>query len=345
VKKILTENLPTKLMAVVLAGLTWFYLFQQGVETQEIGVRFEPPTLDPEIFASARYTDAQGQELVPGDSLRVNLSGPKADIRFHVNRPQNMLACRFTIEPGDLEERERTLSITLKREDFGVQNPNITVQPLPSSTLKLKYVRFDEKTVDLVLPDPPSGGRLRDGYQLESVNLLQQKIRVKLPADRASPERVLVKRLSVEDKWQSFIESGELDPLSQMQGIRPKDAFQIEVKIVPTPTRKSLTLDLVLATKAEHFKRLQLQVTSIEVEVLGPDALVSRVTHAALQAYAVVTDQDMPPPSDKEQNISIKEHGIGCHVLDPEFRGKLQIVVMPKAAPENRTVPVKVLPK
>jgi hypothetical protein len=36
---------------------------------------------------------------------------------------------------------------------------------------------------------------------------------------------------------------------------------------------------------------------------------------------------------------------MGCHILDPKYQGKIEIVLMPAEKPENRQVKIKVLPK
>src|SRR5204862_6582853 len=82
-KRLLLENLATKGMAVLLAVLTWVYLFAQGnAKAENVEVEFEPfPALDPQIFASVVFKDSQGRESKPGSTFRVHLSGTRSDVR------------------------------------------------------------------------------------------------------------------------------------------------------------------------------------------------------------------------------------------------------------------------
>ena len=61
VKRYLTANFATMVMALLLAMLTWIYLFTQGNGPGEVEVQFLP-RLDLKDFASVSYEDEGGHE-------------------------------------------------------------------------------------------------------------------------------------------------------------------------------------------------------------------------------------------------------------------------------------------
>ena len=77
------------------------------------------------------------------------------------------------------------------------------------------------------------------------------------------------------------------------------------------------------------------------IELRGPEDLVQAAAQvpAVFVPYVVVTDKDLEPPGPK----NISEHG--CHILDPKFQGKLEVVIMPDEKPENRQAKIKALPR
>ncbi len=339
-KKLFYENLATKLMALVLAGLTWFYLFQQGVDTGKIVVTFQPNELDKEVFASVLYEDANGNEISPGGPLEVRLSGPKGAIQLYLARPPQTYFCKFGIDPKDLAEPMRTVPINLEKADYGIQNPNVVAYPLPTPNIRLTYAKYvTREEVDLALPDPKWEGSPQPGYKVESVTLLQPKARVRVPANFAV-DKLVLRSVPVANRVLGSVEPAQLDPEDLRRGIRLLNTPNVEIKIVPA-TGKLLPLEVVPAARPEHQKRIQLVDTSIEVEVRGPEELVRDITATALQAYVVVTDKDMETPG----NFAVKEHAIGCHILDPKYQGKVQIALMPGTEPANRAVRIRVLPK
>jgi hypothetical protein len=341
VKKLLLENLATKAMAVLLAFLTWIYLFTQGNGTAEIEVEFQPPRLDDQVFSSVEYTDSRGAELAPGGSLRVRLSGPRVDVRNTSLQPPRTYLCKLSLDPGDLKDMSGSYPLSLDHGFIGLPN-TITVEPLPSSKITVKYVKYRVEEVALVAPRPPFEGQPQPGYLVEPPAVFPTRIRVKVPANLTAIESVPIRSVPVAGRVDSFtLERWELAPETRKEHILPLDSFRVDIKIVPAPARRKLTLDLNIATLPEYLHRIELDTRSIGVELRGPQALVQAAGDRAAAVffpYVVVTPRDMETAGPK----NINESAIGCQILDPNFRGKIEVVIMPDEKPENRQVKIKV---
>ena len=333
-KKIFLENLATKAMALLLAVLTWVYLFTQGNGTEQIDVEFQPPAFDPGLYASVVYKDAQGRKLDPGGALPVRLSGPRGDVRTLKLRPPLTFACKFPVDPKLLAAPRGTLPINLEHAYFGLP-ATIQVEPIPSSQLTLEYIRYLDREVDLEIP--AWDGDPREGYKVDSILILPARVKAKVPADlELKPDqKVPVRRIPVAGRFESFtLERWELEPGSRVAIQTP---FRAEVKITAVPAARRLQLDLVLAAKEENKALVKLQTKSVTVELQGPKELIDGAPESAFAAYVLVTDADVATPGPK--NINLPQ--IGCHILDPKY-ARVGIVLMPELTPENRQVKVTV---
>jgi len=333
-RRIFLENLATKAMALLLAVLTWVYLFTQGNGTEEIEVEFQPPTLDPLVFASAVYKDAQGRKLAPGGPLLVRLTGPRGDVRTLKLRPPLTFACKFPVDPKVLAGPQGTVPFNLEHAYFGLP-ATIQVEPLPSSHITLEYVKYLDREVDL--ETPPTEGDPREGYKVDSVLVLPVRIKAKVPADLTlkPDEKIPLRPIPVAGRFESFtLERWELEPGSRVSVQTP---FRAEVRIVAVPATRRLSLDVNLVTREENAAFVKIQTKKITVELQGPKELIESAPESAFIAYVVVTDADAATPGPK--NINLPQ--IGCHILDTKY-ARIQVALMPDQTPENRQVKITV---
>ena len=112
------------------------------------------------------------------------------------------------------------------------------------------------------------------------------------------------------------------------------------MKIALRPASKQIHADVHVSARPDYLKRIELETRSVMIELRGPDDLVQEAAKqpAAFIPYVVVTDKDMEPQGPK--NIA----EMGCHILDPKYQGKIEVVLMADVKPENRQVKVKILP-
>jgi hypothetical protein len=336
VKRYFLTNLTTMIMAIFLSFLTWFYLFTQGNGPGEVEVLFRP-TLDMKDFAAVTWEDAKGHELIPERSLAIHVLGPKVEVGSL--RP-NDYACEFRIDPKELKGAQGIFRRPLIREDFNLRH-NIIVDPLPA--VAVRYVRYDERMIELTADRTSIEGLLRPGYEIESITPNPRRIHARVPADKPGVDRVEIRSVPVEGKTESFTLTGWfLSESARDLRVQPLDPFTVEVKIALRPaTRRIPAADLHVSARPEHLKRIELETRTVAIELRGPEDLVQEAAQhpASFIPYIVVTDKDMEPAGPK--NIG----EMGCHILDPKYQGKIEIVLMPAEKPENRQVKIKVLSK
>lgn len=334
-KRYFLTNLTTMIMALFLSILTWVYLFTQGNGSSEVEVLFRP-SLDMKDFASVTWEDAQGRELTPERSLVIRVVGPKVEVGSL--RP-NDYACDFRIDPKDLKGAQGVFRRPLVREDFNLRH-NMNVDPLPA--VAVRYVRYEERMIEVVADRTSYEGFLRPGYEVLSITANPRRIRARVPAGKTDIDQVGIRNVPLEGKTEGFSLPGWF--LSAHAGdlrIQPLEPFTVEVKIALRPAAKRITADLHVSAKPDHLKRIELETRTVTIELRGPEDLVQAAAQvpAVFVPYVVVSDKDLEPPGPK--NIS----ELGCHILDPKFQGKLEVVIMPDEKPENRQAKIKALPR
>lgn len=333
-KRYIVTNFATMVMALLLALLTWIYLFTQGNGSGEVEVQFLP-RLDMKDFSSVVYEDEQGRELVPERSLRIRVMGPKVEVG---NLRPNDYACEFRIDPKDLKGNQGSFKRPLTRADFNLRS-TINIESVPA--LFVRYVRYDERVLELQADRNSYDGSLRPGYEVESITPIPHRIKARVPADRPNVDKVWIRNVPVEGKTENFSVPGwTLSSLALDLKIQPLESFAVEVKIALRPAIKQFAADLSVSAKPDFLKRIELQTRTVTLEIRGPEDLVTEAAQkpAMFVPYIVVTDKDMEPGT---KNIS----EMGCHILDPKYQGKIEVLLMADVKPENRQAKITVLPK
>ncbi|HLY11742.1 MAG TPA: hypothetical protein VKW04_20745 [Planctomycetota bacterium] len=334
-RRYLSANFATMVMAFLLAILTWIYLFTQGNGSSEVEVQFLP-RLDAKDFSSVTYEDENGHELLPDRSFRIRVMGPKVEVG---NLRPNDYACEFRIDPKDLKGMRGLFRRPLGRGDFNLRT-TINVDPLPS--IAVRYVRFEERTLELQADRNSYEGSLRPGYEIESITPIPRRIRARVPGDHPGVEKVWIRNVPIEGKSESFSVPGwSLSGLAADLKIQPLEPFAVEVKMALRPATKQFLADLLVAAKPEFLKRIELQTKTVTIEIRGPEDLVQEAAQrpAVFVPYVVINDKDMEPQGTK--NIS----ELGCHILEPKYQGKIDVVLMADVKPENRQAKITVLGK
>jgi hypothetical protein len=337
VRTLLLGNLGTKAMALLLAVLTWSYLYTQGVGTKDIEFEFLPAPLDPEVFASVTYS-AGGRTLAPGAQVTVRVTGPKFDVGNHALRTHKFFKVDVRVDAKDLPQPQGTYTVSLTRDNYTIPGQDISFEPLFGSQIKVDYVRYREKPLELVATPFDTQGRPKVGFKIESITPIPPKVLAWVPADIADQvDRVRIRPVPVEDKEVSFTADGDIEPAARARNIKPRDAFRVDVKIVSTPSTRAFTADLLVNATPEVLRKVKLETPSVKIQLQGPEDLLREAPDAAFRPYVLVTAGDVATPGPK----LIKEAALGCHI-DAKYQGKIRVVLMPDDRPENREVKITV---
>lgn len=318
-------------MALLLAFLTWVYLVTQSNDRVDIEVEVVPKISVPDL-AWIRFMNGQGQEVVPGSWLTVRVSGPKTDIR---NLRPRAFKCDFTIDAEVTSLPAGTFKVKIERENFDLPK-KFAIESLPL-VFSVQYAKFVERTLEVLATPEQVEGPPLSGFKVESITPARQKIRARVPADR-TVETIPIQRVSVVGK---AIDVRMDNPPLADPSIQPlrDETYRVEIKIIPIPFVRRVTVDLKVAAAPDLLKRFELEDKAITIEIRGPEEDVRSAPDSIFFSSVVVQEKDLDTPGPR--NIS----EVVCHILDPKYRGRLSVELMPDVNPANRQVKIKVLNK
>jgi len=322
-------------MAVLLAMLTWVWLYSESTATpRAIDFEFQPK-FNAELLASVDY---DGLFSKNPHRVRVTVTGRRSIVE--TLRPGFAVVA---VIPNEAFSQEKgTYVLHLQREHFPLQ-ADVQITDLPKD-IHIHYVSYVERTVGLVTPITSDAAL--PGHRVADIRPTPSEIRVRLPADQVDllGAKVNVQKVPLRGQSTSFGTPGYLQLPSPL--MKQLDDLRLEVVIeqdlVPLAV-KGVTLSLSGPPRLHQrlgFKREMV----VEVLVEGPSQLLNEVKPEDLHAYVRVdhlTENDLKTPP-----IVLKEPYFGCEIVNPKLRGVVRVkAVMSEAAPDNRQVEIVVLPE
>jgi hypothetical protein len=242
---------------------------------------------------------------------------------------------------------------TLFREPQGSVTRDLTIADLnlpegfralfhPSPQITVRYVKFIVAKVPVALRDPPTEGKCVDGFQVGPVLFDPKEVELRFPANRVVTEAPL-KRVSVQDRAESFDKGGELDLPDGLVTLRTPVTLRVRIQRHHTAKERFDKVPLhLVGPNPKLLSRLELVDKTVTVEVTGSDQAVQAIksTHTTDLFAFVVIDLD-----DGAKEGKYPQSKIYCYVLNEQYRNDLTVMMMPDIQAENRTVNVKVNPE
>lgn len=335
-KRFLFDNLPTKLMAIVLAFLLWIYLYNESTESGEFTASFTPTVMETGL-ASCKFYNESGQEVT---GLQVGITGPKGDLRG-LSKKGIRFEPRF--EKALFTELFGTIQRDLTANDLNLpENFRVTFKSSPR--IYVRYVKYTQQKVKLNLATPPIEGEPAVDFAVKSVRIINPpdfQADVRMPADRIERNKELtLRRVALTGgPSETLTVAGRLD--TPDESIQLKSEVVIEVRIELQTEKKQFDLPLVLAGENAVTRRLELQTRTVKVEISGRKSALEKLeSKSQLFAYVIATDADIGTRQEGER-FSLRQ--VQCQVLDDRIRGDLTVTVMPGVKEEDRVVDVKLV--
>ncbi len=331
----LREYLGTIAMALLLAVLTWVWLYSESTVSRPLDFELKPQISIElaDIKYEIRMDRGQTVPVVDG-RIRVEISGP----RLIVDSQRSAFPCAPRIDDSDFSANQGAVPVRLKIEDFPIP-PTVTIKQLP--TLVIHYVKYIEKNVAIAASPSDVEGDLPAGYRVTAVRARPATVALRVPANllESFPTALPIERVRTAGRTSSFEAGGSLQLPT---GVRETQGFVLDVTIEKVPVLWTVGgVELSIAGRDEVVRRLKLRgPRAIQVTLQGPAELEKNVTAADLFAYVRVRpDQDL-----KISPIALTE--FGCEIVNPRFRESVQVVtVMSDVEPKNRQAEVDVLPE
>lgn len=283
--RIITDNWPIKLMALVLAALVWLYANSVVIEHREILVYFEvrnPPTVDVTVVPENRR-------------VLLTVTGPAGLIQELSRRN-----IQVEYEIGDVAELRADRVDKIRFDESMVQNLPPQVQVTRFRPASFEVIVRPLATMVFPVNPPKVLGKPAPGYQVgrteirgrtrvtvtgpvEVLNSIQKQIGAVDP----EPVDVSNRSESVIDRFRRIQTTVRLDNNTRTERIHCDDVVEIYVEIKradATVVVKEVPISVLAAPDFPH----EVEITSsnpVDLSIEGPAELIKTVTAEQLHAF------------------------------------------------------------
>ncbi|MCK4909429.1 MAG: hypothetical protein KAS70_05985 [Planctomycetes bacterium] len=260
--KAFTQNLGTKIMAILMATAVWFYF---NYEYPEVSPQFNVP-LQLELPANIISSRIETIEGGPLGSLKVTLQGPPGALN---NIPTNII-CRHKITGVDVTlNKPQVLTEKLLGSDF-INLPSQTkIKSFEPAKIKITLVN-EESKVMRVNTENSLRGKPAEGYRITKVQITPSEILVRGPKNTLNKYRsVNLHPVNVSGRTVSFSQPGRIQETLDGQKIVTTDKFVIKVHIEETFVVKSFKpkINILLPSNFPYKIRIKPEKIDLKLEI------------------------------------------------------------------------------
>ncbi|GEM_PF-4286690 len=334
VRSLLTQNLMTKALALVLAVLVWSFVELEVSSTEKRSkVRIELEFEMKDVSIVQMYA-ADGKPL---ETVEVELSGPRGAL---ADAPRE-LVCRHLVASDATAEIDPTQRIPITLSTSDLRLPSRVLARITPDTV---YVTLD-RLVDGYVPikanreDLLRRGDMRPDLEYEVQSVLPPRIKIRAPAaiiEMYQKEGIAILPVDVSGLTQttpfavSFPES-----VRQRVQIGANQQAIVTIRIEPKPEEFETTVPVVklLPTGGKHDFELR-KPKEVKIKVRGPKGAIDRFKQQAappVQVYVDLADYKVAPA---QEGGIISDAPMGWLVKNPEQYPGLQVLGVPEKAEE-----------
>lgn len=269
----------TKLMALFLACVVWFYIYQEYTEKlppMELPIKLSLP-----VGITARIENLEGEPIT---SLRVTLAGPRGSLKI----PDN-LVCRHKIALAGPIKKSLVLEREIAEADFDLPRSVYIKEVVPD---KIRVILFQEiaKRMRIKTTDCWQGNPAR-GYTVVNVKTEPSDILVKGPKDILGKyNEVPMAKIDVSGRQGPFSQVGLIQDMLNGEKITTNESFSVMVDIQPEPVLKVLRSKINTLVLPDFPYKVAITPPEIEVKLQGSQESINKLKESHLNLFINVAD-------------------------------------------------------
>lgn len=281
-RKALFDDVRTKAMAALMAGILWFYVnVEYGEESPQLTARVAVAV--PEDILVLRIDDPSGREV---DEVSVILKGTKGNVR---NLAPRDLVCRPRVplpEKG-LEGKEIAL-VQLSEKDFDL--PPMLRASIAPPALRITLAPAMEQVLRIRTTDC-TFGRPEEGFRVAKVEVTPTQVRVRGPRHllRGRTE-ISITKVDVSQARDSFTQKSHVQPVLEADGEVAKlecaDTVTVGVTLEEDPVEVTVTGKVYVLLPANFPHKFEPRPAEVGVVVRVPSSEAAKVNEKNLVIIA-----------------------------------------------------------
>jgi len=338
IKGLVSNNLSTKVMALTLAVICWFYIHNVRIDPpKEINI---PLIIETPAQIISR-TEKDGEII---KDIKVELEYPRGAFSDLAG-----LVCRYKIKAvTETLDKPQVRIVELTASDFNLKQGMTIKQFIPDN--KIQVILMRETTSNMKLKtDDVIKGNPQKGYRVTSVQAIPSYIPIKGPKNILDKyNEIPIAKIDVTNRNNIFSLPGQIEPLENTE-LTAMAPFNIEVVVEEDIVEDVLTvkINVLLPADFPHFS-IQIKPQEKSLKFKGPASKIKELKPGHINLFVNVGElcpnpAEVKPPMTFAPKLELRftpDAPTGIELSEPLEQIKLEILPPPTPAPSEPT-PVK----
>ncbi|MEK7450200.1 MAG: YbbR-like domain-containing protein [Planctomycetota bacterium] len=281
--KFFTYNLGTKIMAVVLAGIIWFYFNYEYPD-----VLPEPLTIPLKLSLPPNIitTHIETPDGIPINQVKVILQGPR-DLLNDI--PPDIL-CLHKITGADASlNKPMVRTEEIMTGDFINLPPQIRIKSFEPAKIIVTIVKEDSKVMRIKTDDCLQGS-VAEGYRITRIKASPSEILVRGPKNILDNYNEIVPRkINISGRTASFSQEGHIPDVLDGQKITMDDKFIVEVTIQDILVEKIFKSNINVLLPAEFPYKVKINPEQVDLKLKLPQSVIDKFNEHHFNLFINVT--------------------------------------------------------
>ncbi|MFH1227834.1 MAG: CdaR family protein [Planctomycetota bacterium] len=256
-KKIITENIGTKITALFLSFLVWYYIGLQLEKPLDMTaqIKIETPS---QILSRV---ETQEGELISELSVKLKYAAK--------TEPPSNLVCKHRIANLNPDILNQIFIEELSSKDFKLA-PGIKIISIVPSKVRVVLYKEGSKYMKIRTDNCIKGSPEKE-YRVAGVRAEPSDILVKGPLHILNKyDNISIMKIDVTGHKKSFSRTGQIEPLLDNERISSEDKFNVEINIQPEMSDAVFQVPIKLLMPTDFPYQIQLKSKERGVKVRGP---------------------------------------------------------------------------
>jgi len=326
-----TDNLGTKLMALLMALFTWFYINQEYTDRIE---SLDVPLKVDVAQGLIVQTHDLGNRII--ETVKISLEGPRGILQ---DAAQNII-CRHKVIQTNLGEGPIVQIVELKQSDFNLPN-SIRIKSINPSKIEVVLMRETEKNLRIDT-EKLFTGQVPKGYKIIEVKTEPSEILVKGPKHILHNRQLIpCQAIDISDVTRSFSRTGKIVESIDNLPVSTNDVFKITVTITEELVETTMKAGINVLLIPEFPFQVKAKPQEIEFKLKGPAESIKLLKKNDFNVFVNVASlypntKDVKPGSYPGVNVEFQlseKAPRGIILAEPLKPVMIEISELPKPIP------------
>ncbi|MFH0888000.1 MAG: hypothetical protein V1871_02180 [Planctomycetota bacterium] len=333
IRNLFLQNFGTKVMALILAVVSWFYIYYAHTESAFINV----PLI---IETPAQIISSVEKDGEPIRDIKIGVEYPRGS-----SSDITGLVCRHKINiANDQMDKPQTIIVELAESDFN-SKPGVRIK-IPDNKIQVVLMKEFTKYMKIKTEEVIQGIPLK-GYRVTSVKAIPSDILVRGPKNILDKySEIPMGKIDVTNRNNFFSQIGRIESLENTK-IITEDSFIVEVRIDEEMIEvvHSIKINILIPSDFPHYP-IQIKPQEKVLKFRGPASdikeLKTRHINLFVDVGSLYTNTNFKPPLSFAPQLELRFTSDAPHNIElAEPLEQIKLEILPELQPSSSgTTPI-----